>query len=107
MHYETRSWLSYFNGDDPSRYVEPATHVSGNYGTDFDKQKSYAKIDLAMSYTAPSGRYSVEAFSLNVTDKRIRTSASVAGPNNGGLPAVFLSNYEAPRTWGVRVKASF
>ena len=107
LHYETRSWLSYFDGDDASRYVEPATHVNGNYGTGFDKQKAYAKVDLAMSYTAPSGGYSVEAFGLNVTDKRIRTSASVSGPNNGGLPAVFLSNYEAPRTWGVRVKANF
>jgi iron complex outermembrane receptor protein len=107
LHYETSSWLSYFNGDDASRYVEPSTHVDGHYGTDFDKQKAYAKIDLSMNYTAPSGAYSIEAFSLNVTDKRIRTSAGVQGPNNGGLPAVFLSNYEAPRTWGVRVSAKF
>ncbi len=108
-HYETQSWLSYFNGDDPSRYGGPGTdpnHVSGNFGTAFDKQKAYAKIDLALKYTAPNDRYTIEAFSLNVTNHKIRTSSSVSGPGNK-LPAVYLSNYEPPRTWGVRVGAKF
>jgi len=111
LHYETSSWLSYFNGDDPSRYSGPGTdpnHVSGNFGTAFDKQKAYAKIDLALTYAAPGDRYEIEAFSLNVTDKRIRTSAGVSGPTNSPvLSTVYLSNYEPPRTWGVRVRAKF
>ncbi len=110
VHYETRSWLSYFNGDDPSRYNGAGTdpnHVSGNFGSSFDKQKAYAKIDLSMTYTPASKAYSIEAFGLNVTDKRIRTSAGVGGGPNVGLAPVFLSNYEAPATWGVRVKANF
>ena len=103
-HYETRSWLTYFNGDVASRYADPTG--KGLLGTGFDKQKAYAKIDLGLTYAAPNDRYEIEAFSLNVTDHKIRTSAGVSGPTNG-LSPVFLSNYEAPRTWGVRVRAKF
>ncbi len=106
LHYETRSWLSYFNGDDASRYAAGDQADKGTLGTDFDKQKAYAKIDLSLTYASPGDRYEIEGFGLNVTDKRIRTSASVAGTTNG-LSAVFLSNYEPPRTWGVRVRAKF
>ena len=111
VHYETRSWLSYFNGDDASRYGGPGTdpdHVDNHFGTAFDQQKAYAKIDLGLTYASPDDRYEIEAFSLNVTDKRIRTGASVSGPTaNPPQPTVFLSNYEPPRTWGVRVRAKF
>ncbi|USI73408.1 TonB-dependent receptor [Sphingomonas morindae] len=104
VHYETRSWLTYFNGDVASRYADPTG--KGLLGTGFDKQKSYARVDLSMTYASPGDRYEIEAFSLNVTDHRIRTSAGVSGPTNGLAP-VFLSNYEPPRTWGVRVRAKF
>jgi iron complex outermembrane recepter protein len=111
VHYETSSWLSYFNGDDPSRYGGPDTdpnHVSGNFGSAFDKQKSFAKIDLGLTYSSPNDRYQIEAFALNVTDKRIRTSAGVSGPtSNPVLPTVYVSNYQPPRTWGVRVRTKF
>jgi iron complex outermembrane receptor protein len=108
LHYETSSWLSYFNGDGTSGYAPGDLAGKGLLGTDYDKQKAYAKIDLGLTYASPSDRYEIEAFSLNVTDKRIRTSASVSGSvGTNGLPSVFLSNYEPPRTWGVRVRAKF
>ncbi len=100
------SWLSYFNGDVASRYAPANQAGKGLLGTSFDQQASYAKIDASLSYTAPGGRYMVEAFGQNLTDHHIRTSASVEG-TSVGLPAVFLSNYEPPRTWGVRVRANF
>ena len=106
VHYETMSWLSYFNGDVASRYAPANQAGKGLLGTSFDQQASYAKIDASLSYTAPGGRYMVEAFGQNLTDHHIRTSASVEG-TSVGLPAVFLSNYEPPRTWGVRVRANF
>jgi iron complex outermembrane receptor protein len=106
VHYETRSWLTYFNGDVASRYPAADQAGKGLLGTAFDQQKAYAKIDLGLTYSAPGDKYQIEAFGQNVTDKRIRTSAGVSGPTNG-LPAVFLSNYEAPSTWGVRVRAKF
>ena len=102
VHYETSSWLTYFDGDVASRYADPAN--KGVYGTAFDKQNAYAKIDLALTYTAPNGRYLIEAFGQNVTDKRIRLSAG-----SYGAPAnpVFLSNYAPPRTFGGRVRINF
>jgi iron complex outermembrane receptor protein len=103
VHYETSSWLSYFNGDVASRYADPTG--KGTFGTGFDKQKAYAKIDLALRYSAPDDRYAIEAFGLNVNDKKIRTSAGAFGPPNNA--PVFLSNYMAPRTWGVRASAKF
>jgi len=106
VHYETRSWLTYFNGDVASRYDAANQAGKGTLGTAFDQQKAYAKIDMALAYTSPKGNYGIEAFVQNLTDHRIRTSASVSGPTNN-LPAVFLSNYEAPRTWGVRARAKF
>ncbi|WP_037492792.1 hypothetical protein, partial [Sphingomonas sp. PAMC 26605] len=61
-----------------------------------------------LNYAAPGGRYEIEAFALNVTDHRIRTSSGVSGtPGTNGLATVFLSNYEPPQTWGVRVRAKF
>ncbi|UAK25804.1 TonB-dependent receptor [Sphingomonas nostoxanthinifaciens] len=106
VHYETRSWLSYFNGDGTSGYAAANLPGKGLLGTAYDQQKAYAKIDLGLTYASPGDRYEIEAFGLNVTDKRIRTSAGVSGPTNGLVP-VFLSNYEAPATWGVRVRAKF
>jgi iron complex outermembrane recepter protein len=106
VHYETMSWLTYFNGDVASRYAPADQAGKGLLGTDFDKQAAFAKIDASLAYTTPGGKYMVEAFVQNLTDHRIRTSASVSGPTNG-LPAVFLSNYEPPRTWGVRLRAGF
>ena len=106
VHYETMSWLSYFNGDVASRYAVGDQAGKGTLGTSFDQQASYSKVDASLSYTAPGGRYMLEAFGQNLSDHHIRTSASVSGPTNN-LPAVFLSNYEPPRTWGVRVRANF
>jgi iron complex outermembrane receptor protein len=106
LHYETRSWLTYFNGDVASRYAPADQAGKGLLGTAFDQQKAFAKIDIALAYTMPGGKYMVEAFAQNLTDHRIRTSASVSGPTNG-LSPVYLSNYEPPRTWGVRLRGSF
>ena len=108
LHYETRSWLSYFNGDQIGGYAPENQAGKGLLGTDYDKQKAYAKIDLGLTYASPGDKYEIEAFSLNVTDKRIRTSAGVSGSvGTNVLLSDFLSNYEPPRTWGVRVRAKF
>jgi iron complex outermembrane recepter protein len=106
VHYETRSWLTYFNGDVASRYADPTG--KGTYGTSFDQQKGFAKVDLGLTYSAPNDRFQIEGFALNVNDKRIRTSAGVSGPlSTTVLPTVFVSNYQPPRTWGMRVRTKF
>jgi len=102
VHYETRSWLTYFNGDVASRYADPTG--KGTYGTAFDKQKAYAKVDLGLTYTPEGGRYLIELFGQNVTDHKIRlSSGSYGAPQD----PVFLSNYAPPRTIGGRVRLNF
>ena len=103
VHYETSSWLSYFDGDPVSRFIDPAG--KGTYGTDWDKQKAYTKLDVAISYQAPNSKYVIELFGQNVTNTRIRTASFVYGPIVN--PPVFLANYAPAATWGGRVRLNF
>lgn len=108
-HYETASWLSYFNGD-ANPFVNanlPADNMPGRgtNGTDWDRQKAYFRSDAALRFTAPDGNYTVEAFVQNIENGKIRTNASAFGAPR--YDPVFLSNLQAPRTWGVRAKANF
>lgn len=108
-HYETASWLSYFNGD-ANPFVnanDPADNMlnRGTNGTDWDRQKAYFRSDASLRFTSADQKYSVEAFVMNIEDKKIRTNASAFGTPR--YDPVFLSNLQAPRTWGVRAKASF
>ena len=103
IHYETKSFLTYFNGD-----FKPRTLTTGQvvvYGDGFDSQKAYTRSDISLRYTAPNDRFSVEAFVQNVEDAKIRTSASTFGPTR--YDPVFLSVYQSPRTFGGRVRAAF
>jgi iron complex outermembrane receptor protein len=102
VHYETESFLTFFNGDRTNRIVNG---VAVNYGTSFDKQPAYTRTDLALRYNAPGDRYLVEFFVQNIEDRAVRTSAATFGPTR--YPPVFLSNYQAPRTLGARIKATF
>ncbi|TRW17204.1 TonB-dependent receptor [Glacieibacterium frigidum] len=102
IHYETRSWLSFFNGDRTNRVVGG---VPVNYGTDFDKQKSYSRSDFALRYTAPEDKWLLEAFVQNIEDGKIRTNASTFGPTR--YAPVFLSNLQPPRTFGARARLNF
>ena len=102
IHYETRSWLSFFDGDRTNRVV---AGVPVYYGSDFDKQKAYTRSDIALRYTAPSDKWLVEGFVQNLEDKKIRTNASTFGPTR--YAPVFLSNLQPPRTFGGRVRVNF
>ena len=103
LHYETTSWLSFFNGDKPSNFLNP-TGVSF-YGVDWDKQEQYAKLDLGLTYTSPDRRYIVEVFGKNVTSTLVRTGA-YPYINLINTPA-FLAEYAPPATWGARVRVNF
>ncbi|CAN5389877.1 hypothetical protein BH09PSE3_BH09PSE3_19490 [soil metagenome] len=102
LHYETKSYLTFFNGDRTNRVVNG---VPVYYGTDFDTQKAYTKTDLAIRYNAPEDRFTIEGFVQNVENKAVRTSAATFGPTR--YPPVFLSNLQAPRTFGGRIKVAF
>jgi len=102
VHYETRSFLTYFNGDRKDRVVNG---VPVYFGSRFDQQSAYTRRDLSLRYTAPQDKYVVEGFVQNVEDARVRTSSAASGYPR--YAPVFLSVYQAPRTFGVRVKAAF
>lgn len=102
VHYETASFLTYFNGDRKDRVVNG---VPVYFGSAFDKQSAYTRSDLAIRYTAPEDKYVLEGFVQNVEDGQIRTSSAVSGYPR--YAPVFLSLYQSPRTFGVRLKAAF
>jgi iron complex outermembrane receptor protein len=108
-HYETKSWLSYFNGD-ANPFVSanlPADNMPdrGTNGTDWDKQKAYFRSDASIRFTSADQKYSVEAFVQNIENSKIRTGAGAFGAPR--YDPVFLSNLQPPRTWGVRARANF
>ena len=102
VHFETRSYLTFFNGDRTNRVVAGQPIY---YGRDFDQQDAYSKTDLAIRYNAPQDKYLIEAFVQNLENGRIRTGAGAFGPTR--YAPVFLSTLQPPRTWGVRAKAAF
>ncbi|MCB4862530.1 TonB-dependent receptor [Sphingobium sp. PNB] len=108
-HYETKSWLSYFNGD-ANPFVNPNDPVDnmpnrGTNGTDWDRQKAYFRSDASIRFVSPDQKYSVEAFVQNIENGKIRTGAGSFGAPR--YDPIFLSNLQPPRTWGVRARANF
>lgn len=80
-----------------SRYLTPdvteASHAAG-----------YLTADFNLSYTAPSGTWSLAGFVRNLNDAAVYTGAFT-------VPGVFrsltLANLSAPRTFGVRLNRHF
>ncbi|MDX3885217.1 MULTISPECIES: TonB-dependent receptor [Sphingomonas] len=106
-HYETKSWLSYFNGDGNPFITENTDNIPnrGGWGTSWDRQKAYIRTDASIRFTAADDKYSVEAFIQNIENGKIRTSAGAFGAPR--YDPVFLSNLQPPRTWGVRARTKF
>jgi iron complex outermembrane receptor protein len=68
-------------------------------------QKSYSLVDLAATWTAGNGAWSVTAAGRNLTDERYRIGGYVfAGPVFGNVQNAF---YGPPRTYSVTVGYSF
>jgi iron complex outermembrane receptor protein len=85
-HFETSSWLSYFDAGAP------------------DRQGAYTRSDLSLRYKPMVGSWLVEGFVQNVENNNIKTSAGTYGaPAN----PVWLSNYQPPRTFGARFSVDF
>jgi iron complex outermembrane recepter protein len=94
LHYEERSWLSYYNERAPIGGV-----------TDWDQQRAYTRTDLTLTYKSGSEhKYEIEAFVKNVEDKDIKTNALVYQISGVNQP---LAIYMPPRTFGGRVRYRF
>ncbi|WP_243042961.1 TonB-dependent receptor [Dyella sedimenti] len=85
--YQSSQWLSYFNLGEG------------------DKQKAYVRGDLSLRYTEPGDRWWVNAYVQNVANGKVRTSAGRFLMADGSLQ--YISQYLAPRTYGVQLGVWF
>jgi iron complex outermembrane recepter protein len=94
FHYETRSFLSYYNETVPIQGV-----------SDWDQQKAYTRTDFTLSYRGGGERkYELQGYVQNIENKDIKTNSDIykiQGVNN----AVGL--YVPPRTFGLRARYRF
>jgi iron complex outermembrane receptor protein len=93
-HFETMSWLSYYNETVPIGGI-----------SDWDKQKAYSRTDYSLIYRGLGDKkYEVEAYIRNIEDHNIKSNAYVYMIQNVPYP---LAVYQPPRTWGVRLRYRF
>ncbi|HEY0197679.1 MAG TPA: TonB-dependent receptor [Rhodanobacter sp.] len=81
--YQTSSWLSPYNLGEG------------------DKQGAYFRGDASLRYQDPKGNWWANAYVQNFTDGRVRTNAMRFLQADGSL--TYLSQYLAPRTYGIEV----
>jgi iron complex outermembrane receptor protein len=72
-----------------------------------ERQAAYTLVDLGVSWRAPDGRWSLEAFVRNVGDKDVISNDGLQSNTLGGGFGLDNYTYYPPRTWGVRLGASF
>jgi iron complex outermembrane recepter protein len=94
FHYETRSWLSYYNETIPIQGV-----------SDWDEQKAYTRTDFTLTYkSGGEHKYELQGYVQNIEDKDIKTNSDIYKIEN--VPnAVAL--YMPPRTFGFRARYRF
>ncbi|MDC8016130.1 TonB-dependent receptor [Tahibacter soli] len=86
-HYESESWLSPFNLGDG------------------DKQDAYARGDFSLRYSPAEARWWCGLYVNNVSDEKVRTNAGRTAIGNGAF--LYVSQYQAPRTFGVNFGVDF
>ena len=98
-HFETMSWLSYYNERVPIGGV-----------SDWDKQTAYSRTELAAIYRGLGDKkYEVEAYVRNLEDHNIKTNAYVYMVQNSAntLIPYPLAIYQPPRTYGITFRYRF
>jgi iron complex outermembrane recepter protein len=94
FHYESRSWLSYYNESTPVGGV-----------SDWDQQKAYTRTDFTLTYRGGSERkYEVEGYVQNIEDKEIKTNSDIYKVSGVNYPTAL---YMAPRTFGFKARYRF
>jgi len=99
---------SHFETGTPLRIIDPALLTPGDY------RDAYAKVDLDLTYRAPGGRWSVQMFVRNLTNKAV---IGVGSSGQTSLPTFFRSSadplnqrsatLDPPRTFGATISAKF
>jgi iron complex outermembrane recepter protein len=85
----------------PSGSVYYQTHVFlREFNLPIDRVGAYSKSSVDITYKSPSGKWSIDVFGENLEDKAIRSAQFV-------LAGTYLSYYDPPRTYGLRVSRDF
>ncbi len=98
-HFETMSWLSYYNERVPIGGV-----------SDWDQQQAYSRTELGLTYRAQGDhKYEVEGFVRNVREQRCQDNSNVYMVQNAaGVNVPYpLAIYQPPRTYGVTFRYRF
>lgn len=82
-------------------WLHSSDYFTTDYNTSLDHQKAYDKFDASLRWSDAHKKYYVEAYGQNLSNEAVLYSAVV-----GRRERVQVS-YGAPRTYGVRVGATF
>jgi iron complex outermembrane recepter protein len=78
-----------------------ATSYLREFNLPIDRVPAYAKLDGNLVYESADGTRTVQAYVHNATNKLVRDSANVL------VPGTYLSDFEPPRTYGIRASYKF
>jgi len=84
-----------------ANWLHSSSYFTTDYNTALDLQRAYDKFDVSLRWTEQKGRFYVEGYGNNVTDKAVLLSAVV-----GRAQRVQVS-YGPPATYGVRAGLKF
>ena len=94
FHYETRSWLSYYNESVPVQGV-----------SDWDQQKPYTRTDFTLTYRGGGEhKWEAQGYVQNIENKEIKTNSDIFKIENVNNPVAI---YMPPRTFGFKARYRF
>jgi iron complex outermembrane receptor protein len=94
FHYETRSWLSYYNE------TVPVAGVAG-----WDQQNAYTRTDFTLTYRGGGEhKYEVQGYVQNIENKDVKTNSDIYKVAGVNYPVAL---YMPPRTFGFKARYRF
>ncbi|MFD1789620.1 TonB-dependent receptor [Sphingomonas floccifaciens] len=84
-----------------ANWLHSSSYFTTDYNTVLDYQRAYDKFDVSLRWTEAKGKFYVEGYGNNVTDKAVLLSAVV-----GRAQRVQVS-YGPPATYGIRAGVKF
>jgi iron complex outermembrane receptor protein len=94
FHYETRSWLSYYNE------TVPVAGVAG-----WDQQNAYTRTDFTLTYRGgEEHKYEVQGYVQNIENKDVKTNSDIYKVAGVNYPVAL---YMPPRTFGFKARYRF
>jgi iron complex outermembrane receptor protein len=80
-----------------------SSYYTAAFNYAMDKQPSYTKTDINVTYTAKGGKFDIGVFAQNLEDNRIITYSSF----NGGTINIYNWIFGTPRTVGIQANLHF